>query len=71
MSRYPTLKIGDTIKCKTYREAFSLGVDISNEGFSYQIRGNNIIFITERNYFDNAEKPKGNRETDKRKRVHA
>ena len=55
-SRYPSLKIGDTIKCKTYREAFALGVDLTNEGFSYQIRGNNKIFITERDYFDNEKK---------------
>ena len=70
-SRYPSLKIGDTIQCKNYREAFALGVDLTNEGLNYQIRGNNKIFITERDYFDNEKKSKRDRKGNKRKQAHA
>ena len=70
-SRYPSLKIGDAIQCKTYREAFALGVDLTNEGFSYQIRGNNKLFVTERDYFDNEKEFKRDRKGNKRKQTHA
>lgn len=44
-TEYPTLKPGDTIRCKNLKEAQVVGGNLVNNGFDYIIHGKTIHIL--------------------------